>query len=130
MSDKNKSLLLVAHGSRRASSNEEIRQLTDRLADSADGAFGRVSCAFLELAEPSIPDGIELAIQAGATEVVVLPYFLSAGRHVAEDIPELVAPKQSEHPTVEIRISTYVGAAEGIIELLLSTAAESGVIES
>ena len=91
-----KSLILVAHGSRRAASNDEIRELTERLARQADGAFGRVSCAFLELAEPSIPDGIEQAVRAGAREVIVLPYFLSAGRHVAEDIPGLVAGKRLE----------------------------------
>ena len=46
-----------------------------------------MDCGFLELAEPSIPDGIQRCIDAGATEVVVVPYFLSAGRHVSEDIP-------------------------------------------
>ncbi len=117
-----KSLLLVAHGSRREASNEEVRQLTTRLGNQAGNRYQSVNCAFLELAEPSIPDGIEACIQAGAEEVIVLPYFLSAGRHVIEDIPREVAGKQKEHPRIPIRLAPYLGSAEGITELLLGVA--------
>ena len=117
-----KSLLLVAHGSRRESSNDEIRQLAAKLGALAVNRYRSVNCAFLELAEPSIPDGIEACIQAGAEEVVVLPYFLSAGRHVIEDIPREVAGKQEQYPSVPIRLAPYLGSAEGITELLLGIA--------
>ena len=86
-----KSLLIVAHGSRRAASNDEVRALSERVARQAGDAYRRVECAFLELAEPSIPDGIQAEIDAGAVDITVVPYFLSAGRHVAEDIPAEVA---------------------------------------
>lgn len=115
-------LLLIAHGSRRAESNDEVRTLTAELATRANASYSIVRCAFLELAEPSIPDGIELCIQAGATEVVVLPYFLSAGRHVVTDIPNEVRGKQDEHPQVNIRIASYLGASTGIPDLLLAAA--------
>ncbi|MGD8843851.1 MAG: CbiX/SirB N-terminal domain-containing protein [Gammaproteobacteria bacterium] len=117
-----KALLLVAHGSRREASNEEIRELTRRLAGKADDAFGYIDCAFLELAEPSIPDGIQRCIDAGAAQVTVLPYFLSAGRHVAEDIPAEVRVKQEERPDVDIRIADYLGGSAEIPTLLLQTA--------
>ncbi len=117
-----KSLLLVAHGSRRESSNDEVRQLAAKVGALAGNRYRSVNCAFLELAEPSIPDGIEACIQAGAEEVVVLPYFLSAGRHVIEDIPREVAGKQQQYPHVPIRLAPYVGSAEGITELLLGIA--------
>ena len=85
-------------------------QLRDDLALIVDREE-QLSCAFLELAEPSIPDGIEACIQAGAEEVIVLPYFLSAGRHVQEDIPREVAGKQQEHPRIPIRLAPYLGSA-------------------
>lgn len=113
------SLLLVAHGSRRAASNDEVRNLTQNLAALAGERFHSVDCAFLELAEPLIPDGIEQAIQQGAEAVYILPYFLSAGRHVSQDIPAEAAPKQQQYPQVEIKILPYLGSAEGIVELLL-----------
>ncbi len=118
-----KSLLLVAHGSRRAASNDEVRELTRRVAARAAARYEHVACAFLELAEPSIPDGIQACIDAGADEVVVVPYFLSAGRHVAEDIPGEVRVKQVQHPGLRIHIAPYLGMNEAIPELLLQAAA-------
>ena len=115
-------LLVVAHGSRRQSSNEEVRALAAQLAPQAAARYARVQAAFLELAEPSIPDGIEQCIQAGATRVVVVPYFLVAGRHVVEDIPALVEPKQAEHPEIEIVLAPYLGKAAAIPGLLLELA--------
>lgn len=115
-------LLLVAHGSRRAASNEEVRDLTRRLASKARGDFDVIDCAFLELAKPSIPDGIQCCIRQGAEEVVVLPYFLSAGRHVAEDIPGEVKEAQEANPGVAIRIAPYLGESSGITGLLLESA--------
>jgi sirohydrochlorin ferrochelatase len=120
-----KALLLVAHGSRRESSNGEIRELTDRLRED-DSDFDIVDCAFLELAEPSIPDGIRCLIRQGASEVVVLPYFLSAGRHVVEDIPGDIKQVVDEHPDVEIRQAPYLGACEGVVDLLLKQAVAPG----
>ena len=117
-----KSLCLVAHGSRRQASNDEVREVAARLAEKAAGQYGHVDCGFLQLAEPSIPDGIQRCIDAGATEVIVVPYFLSAGRHVSEDIPEEVEKKIVEHPDVAICISAYLGGAEQITDLLMQSA--------
>lgn len=118
-----KHLLLVAHGSRRQASNDEVRELGQRLAANANG-FERVDCAFLELAEPSIPDGLRRAVRGGAEEIVVVPYFLSAGRHVAEDIPAEVDVVRKEYPHANIRIAPYLGAADGISGLLLQQAGQ------
>lgn len=115
-----RALLLVAHGSRREASNDEVRSLTVALRNAAGERFEAVDCAFLELAEPSIPDGIERLIQEGIDDIAVLPYFLAAGRHVIEDIPDQVAEKRAEHPEVNIAIAPYFGTADEIPRLLLS----------
>ena len=111
-------LLLVAHGSRREASNQEIRQLTQRLRARLGSQFAAIECAFLELAEPSIPQGIQQAIDRGAEQVLIMPYFLSAGRHVAEDIPREVAAKQAANPAIELRLLPYLGELDGLIGLL------------
>lgn len=114
-----KALLVVAHGSRRAESNEEVRNLTACLERQAGAAFGHVRCAFLELADPSIPDGLRTAVRAGASEIIVVPYFLSAGRHVVKDIPAEVEIVRREHPEISISLAPYLGASAGLIDLLL-----------
>jgi sirohydrochlorin ferrochelatase len=117
-----KALLVIAHGSRRVESNDEVRHLTTQLQMRAGSAYGDVRCAFLELAEPSIPQGIAQCIAQGAIEVVVLPYFLSAGRHVATDIPAEVAKAQSSHPHITIDIAPYLGRADGLLDAMLHLA--------
>lgn len=114
-----KSLLIVAHGSRRETSNNEIRDLAKRI-HCLEHPFREVKPAFLELAEPSIPNAIREAISGGATEVVVLPYFLSAGRHVVKDIPAEVEIVRAEHPGITITIAPYFGEAEEIPYILLA----------
>lgn len=124
-----KSLLLVAHGSRRAASNDEIRALTERVREVADADYADIECAFLELADPSIPEGIERLAARGARHITVLPYFLSAGRHVIEDIPEQVAIKQREHADVHIEIAPYLGTSDAMPRLLLTMLADSATAD-
>ena len=115
-------LLLIAHGSRREASNAEVRELAARLEQIAGNRFGCVIPAFLELAEPDIPTGIGLCAKAGATTVTAVPYFLSAGRHVANDIPAELEKAAHQHPAVTIHLSDYLGKHESITELLLALA--------
>jgi sirohydrochlorin ferrochelatase len=120
-----KGLLVIAHGSRRQASNDEVRQLTSRIADKAGEQFDIVESAFLELAEPSIPDGIKKCVEKGAKEIIVLPYFLSAGRHVSEDIPGEVDLTRSHYPDVDIQIAPYLGAIDKITDLMVEHAIDA-----
>lgn len=113
-------LLLIAHGSRRQASNVEVESLTSNLERQTGEEFGIVKCAFLELAEPSIPDGVSACVAKGAKSVTVLPYFLSAGRHVATDIPNELEKARQIHPDIEIKTAPYLGSAEEISSILLS----------
>ena len=49
----------------------------------------------------------------------MLPYFLSAGRHVVTDIPAEIEVVRKEFPDVDIVLAPYLGAAAGLTELLL-----------
>lgn len=117
-----KSLLIVAHGSRREKSNDEVRMLAERVSNIAGTGFDDVSASFLELAKPSIPDGLETCILRGAKEVVVFPYFLAAGRHVVEDIPAEIAPIVAKYPGVNIHIAPHLGQSSALPEIIINTA--------
>lgn len=117
-----KALLLIAHGSRREASNEEVRSLAKQLADMSGGQFFTVEAAFLELAEPSIPDGVSRCVEAGAREVMVVPYFLSAGRHVVTDIPAELDKARVKHPEASVIQSDYLGKHSCIANILLMLA--------
>nr|WP_305891017.1 CbiX/SirB N-terminal domain-containing protein [Methylomonas sp. WSC-7] len=114
-------MLVVAHGSRREDSNLEIRELTKQLRLMTN-CFAAIDCAFLEIAEPSIAQALTQQITLGARQIVVMPYFLSAGRHVSIDIPEQVQRIRDTHPQIDIRIANHLGAAETIGEIAIELA--------
>lgn len=118
-----KSLLLVAHGSRKVTSNAAIEALTEKLRQrlTATG-FSLITHAFLELTEPTIPEGIASLVAGGAKQVVVMPYFLAPGTHVVDDVPELITEARAKYPEVQFTIMPYLGETEGIIDLILQCA--------
>lgn len=114
-------LLLIAHGSRREASNQEVREVARKLEAVSSSRFDRVIPAFLELAQPSITAGIDICSEAGATDVTVVPYFLSAGRHVAEDIPENLSKAAKQHPELTIHLRPHIGGHDEMPALLFQS---------
>jgi len=116
-----KALLLIAHGSRREASNIEVIGIADKLAELSKNDFDLVKACFLELAEPGIARAVEACAKQGARDITVLPYFLSAGRHVAEDVPQELANAVEQHPGVSISICPHIGAIDAMPKLLYDT---------
>ncbi|MGL4424569.1 MAG: sirohydrochlorin chelatase, partial [Gemmataceae bacterium] len=70
-------VLLIAHGSRRPEANADLRWLAEELART--GRYAILECSYLELTEPTIPQGAAACVARGATTVTLLPYFLAPG---------------------------------------------------
>ncbi len=116
-----KRLLIVAHGSRRGASNDEVRVLAQRVAEHLQLPANNVQVAFLELALPSIETALDECFNNGTDEVSVLPYFLSSGTHVVNDVPREIAAAQAKWPDKTIKVLPHIGAAETMISLISST---------
>ncbi|MEN7972959.1 MAG: CbiX/SirB N-terminal domain-containing protein [Verrucomicrobiota bacterium] len=114
-----KALLIVAHGCRIKTANDEVRHLAKHIAESSDPASLLVSSAFLELSSPQVDSAITDLIEEGATEIKVFPYFLVAGTHVANDLPRLINEAKKEYPNVQFEILPHLGALQGISTLVL-----------
>jgi sirohydrochlorin ferrochelatase len=108
------------------SSNETVAALAGRLRPRlARYGFDFITHAFLELTEPSISDGVAKLVDAGATQVVILPYFLAPGTHVVDDVPELVAVAKEKYPEVSFTVMSHLGGVDGMVDLILTTASEA-----
>lgn len=118
-------LLIIAHGSRRAASNEEVRALAARLRAEPGTGFDDVVAAFLEVAAPSIPDGLECCRQRGAREIVVFPHFLAAGRHVVDDIPAAVAAFRQQNPGIAVTVTAHLGLSDLLPRAILRVASDT-----
>lgn len=111
-------LIFLAHGSRRAQSNEEVSALADQLRYRLGERFDQVNAAYLELVEPSLQAALRSALEDGARRVVIYPYFLNTGNHVAEDIPEIVARFKLEHPECRFELMPHFGKSERIKDMI------------
>jgi sirohydrochlorin ferrochelatase len=121
-------LLIVAHGSRREASNAEVRLLGERVGALATSRTMGVEVAFLELAQPSILEGLDRCVAAGAREIIVFPYFLAAGTHVATDIPEMLVDFRQRHPEVELRLTRHLGASSSLPATILDVVVQAEAV--
>ena len=100
-------VLLIAHGSRRAEANHDLVVVADRLR--GEGDYSIIVPSYLELADPSIPDGARQCVEAGADHVLMMPYFLSAGSHVTRDLERFRSEASAEFETVKFDLCPPLG---------------------
>ena len=113
-----KSLIIIAHGSRREESNREIIEMVTRINMQLEAGYDHVSHAFLEICNPSLHDAVAQVIEMGAREVSVYPFFLNSGNHVQRDIPEMIQALNASYPDCEIRLMPHFGQQEDIASLI------------
>jgi sirohydrochlorin ferrochelatase len=100
-------IVIVDHGSRRDEAN---RRHEEFVADwRRQRGHAVVEPAHMELAEPSIGTAVDACVAAGATTVVVAPYFLWPGNHWDQDLPALAAEACRRHPGVRYLVAAPLG---------------------
>lgn len=102
-------VVLVDHGSRKASANDALHEFADLFKKYTN--YDIVEIAHMELAEPSLEEAIQSCYSQQCSHIVVAPYFLSPGRHVVEDIPRLVNDAEMKLDDVTIEIADPIGAS-------------------
>jgi sirohydrochlorin ferrochelatase len=115
-----KAILLIDHGSRRAAANAMLHEVATLVQELAGSAV-LVEPAHMELAEPSIGAAFALCVHRGATEIIAVPYMLSPGRHVTEDIPRLVCEAAAGYG-VPFRVRGELGVHRDLAHVVLERA--------
>lgn len=111
-------VLLIAHGSRRAEANADLVVMAERVRER--GGYDIVQPSYLELAEPSIPAGARRCLEQGATHVLMLPFFLSAGNHVTEDLERYRGELAAEFPTATFTLCPPLGLHPLMTDIVLA----------
>lgn len=110
-------ILLIAHGSRRQQANDDLIRLRERICNKCPEQI--VEHAFLELAKPTIPEGAASCVGRGAKRIMMFPYFLSAGVHVAEDLHKFKSEFEKEWPDATFIICPPLGGHRLIVDIVL-----------
>jgi sirohydrochlorin ferrochelatase len=109
-------IVIVDHGSRRLESNRRHEAFVEGWR--ARARYAVVEPAHMELAEPSISTAFDACVAAGATTVVIAPFFLWPGNHWDRDIPALAAEASARHPDVDYLVAAPLGPHPLLIDIV------------
>ena len=109
-------VLLIAHGSRRPAANEDLARLADLVRER--NVYDMVEISYLELADPTIPQAARTCLSRGATRVLMLPYFLSAGAHVTSDLGRHRRELSEEFPDADFMLCPPLGLHPLLVEVV------------
>ncbi|WP_379133126.1 precorrin-3B C(17)-methyltransferase [Paenibacillus sp. sgz500958] len=118
-----KTVLLVGHGSRVQEGNDQLREFANRLA--ARKPEIKFETCFIELAQPSMAEGIANCVNGGATKVYVVPIILFAAGHSKLDIPSAIDRAKQKYPWVEFIYGNPIGVHEKAVDILIDRIAEA-----
>lgn len=108
-------VLLVGRGSTDPDANAEVCKAARLLWEGRGLAM--VETAFVSLARPGVPEGLERCRRLGADRVVVLPYFLFPGV-----LPDRVVAETTAYAGVqagiEVRCAEVIGDCDGLAGLV------------
>jgi sirohydrochlorin ferrochelatase len=113
-----KALILVAHGSKKDKSNQEFKDLGEEIKKLNSNKYKRIETAFLEFAKPSIEEIVEQLDSKNITEISLYPYFLNSGKHVVNDIPNIIEELRSNYQNIRFKLFPHFGSSKKISTII------------
>jgi len=110
-------ILLVGHGSREKSGNDEIEQFANEWRKHRPD--DRIEVCFIEFADVTLDAGMANAAK-DSKRVIVVPLILGAAAHVKMEIPHHIAHAREHHPNVEFIMAKHLGATDKVLKALKS----------
>lgn len=111
-----RAVVLIGHGSLRAGSGAAMIRLAARAREA--GVAPIVEAAFLNYSAPDLAAALRRCVARGASQVLLLPYFLVPGWFVASAIPRLLKRCRPEFPGVSFAIGPPFGSHPALAALV------------
>ena len=116
-------LLLIADGSRQDQANADLIDIVAEMRNKGDYAV--VEGAYLELSAPTIEEATARCLAQGAHRVILLPYFLSAGVHVRQDLTAIRQKLAKDNPNAEFSLAEPLGPHPLLLEIVAQRARQA-----
>ena len=110
-------VLYVAHGSRVKKGVKEAKFFLQQTIEKVEISIQEI--CFLELAEPTILQGVENCVKRGATKIAVVPILLLTANHLKQDIPHELAIVKQHFPHVSFTLGKAFGVDDRIVTSLV-----------
>ena len=108
-------ILLVGHGSREKSGNDEIERFAHQWRKRQP--MWRIDVCFIEFSQITLDEGMARAARS-AQRVLVVPLILNAAGHVKMEIPEHIAEARAHFPGVLFDYAPHLTACDPILAIL------------
>jgi sirohydrochlorin ferrochelatase len=120
LQDKECDVLVIGHGS----SDRRATEAFIFTINDIKHYYKNVEYCFLELAVPTIQEGINSIIKKNPKIVLIMPYFLHKGIHIKHDVINEVKTALKRHSFTNILIADHIGVDDNMINLILRRANE------
>ncbi|HUR12870.1 MAG TPA: sirohydrochlorin chelatase [Mycobacteriales bacterium] len=114
-------VVLVGRGATDPDANAEVAKVARLMLEGR--GLGTVETAFVSLAQPGVPAGLDRAERLGFKRIVVLPYFLFAGV-----LPDRIVAQghawAGDHPDHEVLMAALIGPSDRLADLVIERWAE------
>jgi|SRR5690625_4701427 len=117
-------ILYVAHGTRLQEGVDEAKDFVAYHMKQVDVPIQVMS--FIDLASPSIDEGIETCVTQGATRIAMVPILLLEAGHAKNDLPEAIALAEEKYPHITFTYGSPYGVHEYMIETIVERLKEQG----
>ncbi|HET8550054.1 MAG TPA: CbiX/SirB N-terminal domain-containing protein [Bryobacteraceae bacterium] len=114
-------VIVFAHGSTVESANDAVRTVTSEFA--RRGGYALTGTAFLDCAPPTLADEVARLVAAGASRIIVVPYFLTLGIHLQRDLPNIIE-KIREREHVPVDVAEPLDGHPALVDIVLDRARE------
>jgi precorrin-8X/cobalt-precorrin-8 methylmutase len=114
-------IVVLVHGSRGKRGRVEVESALERIVDGLRPYVKwdiEIVGAALQFNQPSLEDSIESLSAKQISRIIIVPYFLFAGRHITEHVPQMLSDLQHAHPDTQFLLADNLGLDDYFIGLL------------
>ena len=116
-------IILIGHGSRIPGAGRDMEEVVRRVKEKY--GYQIIEICFMSGLGPHFPEVFEKCVNQGATKILVIPYFLHEGRHLIQDIPEMMKEEAKRFPGVKVIMGKGFGFDEALVDLVHRRVEES-----
>jgi len=118
-----KAIILFSHGSVLCGAGENLKALARQMQSRGDADI--IEVGFLNYSSPTFSESFISCVEKGATEIIVAPYFLVAGKFVKVDLPPQIEAMRAKFPDMKVVVADAMRFHPTLADAILSCASRA-----
>jgi len=114
-------IIVLVHGSRGSRGRGEVESSLETIVSGLKRYLApdvEIVGAALQFNQPSLEEAVEILCSKHIKRIIIVPYFLFAGRHITEHIPQALSDLQHLYPDTQLIVADAMGLDDSFIGLL------------